>query len=95
MSLDLCLPFFLNQHSSLATLHAFSITMELRFLLEPLVVIAAALGSLLCGLPLTQPLNIWHLAFVEGVSAGHLQSSSLPPHLSLLISAEEGFSKPI
>lgn len=37
MSLALCLPFlFLNQRSSLATLHAFSITTELGFLLEPL-----------------------------------------------------------
>lgn len=65
MSLDLCLPFFFfkkkNQHNSLATLHAFSVTVELGFLLEPLAVIAAALGSLLYGLPWTQPLNIWHL----------------------------------
>lgn len=39
MALDLCLPFsfffFLNQHSSLATLHAFSITMELGVCWSP------------------------------------------------------------
>lgn len=64
--------------------------MELGFLLEPLVVIAAALGSL-CGLPWTQPLNIWHLALVKGVGSGHLQSSFY--HSLLSISAEEEFSK--
>lgn len=59
--------FFLN-HSSLATLHAFSITVELGFLLEPP---AAALGSVLYGMALGPTIEHLALGPCGGVGAGH------------------------
>ena len=97
MSLALCLPFlffkpaqFIGHSARIQYYHGAGI------LAGAPRAMAAALGSLLCGLLWTQPLNIWHLTLVEGVGTGHLQSSFLSPHLSLLPSSvEEGFSKPI
>lgn len=83
--------FFLN-HSSLATLHAFSITMELGFLLEPP---AAALGSILCWMALDP--TIEHLAPGPGGSGGWAPADPSPlSHLSLLpILRKKGFQNPI
>lgn len=81
--------FFLN-HSSLATLHAFSITVELGFLLEPP---AAALGSVLYGMALGPTIEHLALGPCGGVGAGHPQSALLSFFSSSYL-AEEGFSKP-
>lgn len=75
-------------HSSLAALHAFSITMELGFLLEPP---AAALGSILCRMALGP--TIEHLAPGPGGEWGlgtHSPISSLSSFSSSDL-AEEGF----
>lgn len=97
MSLDLCLPFFFFKPAQFIG-HSARIQCY-----RGAGILAGAPGgdsSSTGQPPLWTALDptIAHLAPdpLEGVGTGHLQSSFLSPHLSLLpISAEEGFSKPV
>lgn len=62
MSLDLCLAFFFSFKPAPFIGHSARIQYYrgAGILAEPLVATAATLGSLLCRLPWTQPLNVWH-----------------------------------